>query len=127
MWHRYNPNPASARVGDCTVRALTVALNCDWDKVYSQLYVYGFQCCDMPSANHVWGAMLKANGFTRHIIPSECPDCYTVEDFCRDHPKGMYILALSGHVVAVNNGEYYDSWDSGGEIPLYYWTREENV
>ena len=69
---------------------------------------------DMPSANAVWGAYLRGKGFVRQIIPDTCPDCYTVAD-----------LALSGHVVCVINGDWIDTWDSGGEIPLYYWHKEE--
>ena len=81
--------------------------------------------CDMPSANRVWGAYLRDKGFRRDLLPDECPDCYTVRDFCEDHPKGKYILAIEGHVVAVLDGKYYDSWDSGNETPIYYWKRKE--
>ena len=121
----YNANPAGARVGDCTVRAISKALGQDWERTYIELCLQGFLLCDMPSANHVWGAYLRAKGFKRGIVPDSCPDCYTVRDFCRDHPEGTFILALSGHVVAVRNGLYYDTWDSGDETPLYFWYREE--
>jgi hypothetical protein len=80
----------------------------------------------MPSANHVWGKYLRNKGFERKVIPDSCPDCYTVKDFCDDHPKGTYILAISGHVVTVIDGAYYDTWDSGDEIPIYYWQRKEH-
>jgi hypothetical protein len=78
---------------------------------------------DMMDANHVWGEFLFENGFRRYIIPNECPTCYTIRDFCRDYPKGEYILATGSHVVAVVDGDYYDSWDSGDEVPIYYWRR----
>lgn len=81
--------------------------------------------CDLPHANHVWGAYLRHRGFRRNIIPNECPDCYSVSDFCKDHPKGNFVLALSGHVVAVVDGNYYDTWDSGDEVPIYYWEKKE--
>lgn len=80
---------------------------------------------DMPSANHVWGAYLRRCGFVRQIVPNECPDCYTVADFCCDHPEGLFVLAISGHVVAVEDGDWWDTWDSGNEIPVYYWMRKE--
>lgn len=48
-------------------------------------------------------------------------DGYTVRQFSAEHPCGSYILALSGHVVAVVDGEYYDAWDSGNETPIYVW------
>ncbi len=121
---RYNPNPTGMRRGDCTVRALAKALGKDWDHVFSGLALYGFMLGDMPSANHVWNAYLKANGFHRALIPDTCPDCYTVKDFCTDHPNGVYVLAIDGHVVTAIDGDYFDTWDSGDEIPVYYWAKE---
>lgn len=38
---------------------------------------------------------------------------------------GRYLLALDQHVVAVVDGDYYDTWDSGNEIPIYYWMKGE--
>lgn len=116
-----NANPINNRVGDCTVRAVSKVLDQDWEKTYADLSLQGFMLCDMPSANHVWGAYLKSKGFRRAVIPDECPDCYSVRDFCEDHPEGSYILSISGHVVAVVDGNYYDTWDSGDKIPIYYW------
>lgn len=125
MYKYYNPNPHGRQVGDCTVRALSKGLGKTWEEAYSGISVQGFLSFDMPSANSVWGAYLRQHGFVRKIIPDTCPDCYTVKDFCADHPEGTYILALNGHVVAVENGDYYDSWDSGNEIPIYYFERKE--
>ena len=124
VYVRYNPNPDRRNVGDCTVRAISKALDQDWETTYTGLALEGFCRCDMPSANHIWGAYLKRRGFRRSLIPDECPDCYCVSEFAEDHPVGTYILALSGHVVCVRDGDYYDTWDSGGEVPLYYWQRE---
>lgn len=121
----YNPNPARNQVGDCTVRAISKALGQDWEQTYAGLTAYGFMLCDMPSANHVWGAYLRRNSFRRYIVNDNGKDIYTVDDFCRDNPKGTYVLAIPGHVVCVCDGYYYDSWDSGQEIPQYYWTRCE--
>lgn len=74
----------------------------------------------MPSANAVWGSYLERLGFRRNIAPAMT----TVRQFCEEHREGRYILALSGHVVAVmDGGDYLDTWDSGDEIVLYYWER----
>lgn len=125
MWVEWNPNPLGKRVGDCTVRAVAKGTGESWEDAYSGMALEGFLLSDMPSANNVWGAYLRRKGFTRHMIPDTCPDCYTVKDFCKDHPKGMYIVALHGHVIAVNDGDYFDSWDSGNETPLYYFQKED--
>lgn len=123
MWEYYNPNPKGNHVGDCVVRALCKALNEDWEDVYAQLSLYGFKYCDMPSANHVWGELLKDKGYKRYIVDNDRM-AYTVEDFCHDNPKGTYILAIQEHVVCVQDGCAYDSWDSLDCIPLYVWGKE---
>lgn len=124
----YNPNPLSGHVGDCVIRAVTKATDSTWEQTYIRIVVYGFIMCDMPSANRVWRQYLKDKGFKKYLIPDSCPDCYTVQDFCVDHPVGIYILGIdgrnSGHVVAVVDGDYYDTWDSGKEIPDFYWRKE---
>ena len=120
----YNPNPNGKNVGDCVIRAISKATNMDWESVYTGICVTGYSMCDMPSANCVWGAYPRDNGFVRDVVPNECPECYSVADFAREHPQGTYILALTGHVVCVKDGDWYDSWDSGDKIPMYYWERK---
>ena len=121
----YNPNPLGLSVGDCTIRAISKLIERDWKTTYLELIVQGYKMYDMPSANRVWGELLRSYGFVRHTIPDTCPDCYTVREFCNDHPIGKYILGTGEHVIAVVDGDYYDSWDSGNEIPVYYFERQE--
>lgn len=115
----YNPNPYGKNVGDCTVRALSKALNQSWDTTYWGLCIEGNLRGDMPSANATWGAYLRRHGFQRELAPEDT----TVAEFADAHPNGTYILALSGHVVCIQDGVLYDSWDSGNEIVLYFWKR----
>ena len=123
MYIFYNPNPKGSNIGDCVIRALTKACDMTWDDVYLDLMLLGFVMKDMPSANHVWGTYLMQNGFQRFALPNTCPDCYSVSDFCNDHPKGTYVLATGSHVITIINGNYYDSWDSGREIPAYLFAK----
>lgn len=121
MWIKYNPNPTGRSVGDCAVRAVAKALNTDWETAYVMICVNGYAMGDMPSSDSVWGAVLRQNGFYRQSLPNRCPDCYTVEDFCYDHPEGVYVLGFGGHVATIVDGNLYDSWDSRKEIPIYMW------
>lgn len=123
MYRELNVNPLQRRADDCTIRAIATALNEPWEKVYSDVCIEGLKLYDMPSANHVWGSYLRKKGFKRHIIPDTCPQCYSVAEFARDHPEGTYILALSGHVVPVINGDWIDTFNSGERIAIYYWER----
>lgn len=124
MFVLYNPNPEMLLVGDCVIRAVAKVTGEDWETVYAGIVAQGYKMHDMPSSNRVWGAYLKEKGYTRHALPDTCPDCYTVAEFCRDYPAGKYILATGSHVVAVENGDHYDTWDSANETPIYYWERE---
>jgi len=44
--------------------------------------------------------------------------------FCEDHPYGTYIVGTGTHAIACIDGNYYDTWDSGDESPLFYWKKE---
>lgn len=121
MWVKYQPNPCGRNVGDCAVRAISKALGMDWETAYAVIVSAGFDMCDMPSSNSVWGAVLRKHGFIRESIPNTCPECYTAEDFCRDHPHGTYVLGFGNHVATVVSGNLFDSWNSLSEIPQYYW------
>lgn len=125
MWIKFNPNPTGRNVGDCAVRAVAKALDVDWEEAYLLIVKNGYDMCDMPSSDSVWGAVLRQNGFYRKAIPNRCPDCYTAENFCRDHPEGVFVLGFGGHVATVQDGNIYDSWDSSMDIPVYVWFKSD--
>lgn len=121
----YNPNPVGRFTRDCVPRAISKALNTDWESASVLVDNAAINMGDMPSSNSVWGAVLRQNGFYRASIPDECPDCYTAEDFCNDHQKGVFVLGFGDHVATVVDGVIYDSWDSSLEVPQYYWYKKE--
>lgn len=121
MWIRYNSNPLAANAEDCAIRAVAVALNVTWDDAFDMVAQMAKNMGVMPHNNAAWGAVLRQHGFIRKIIPNTCPNCYTIEDFCQEHPKGIYVLGTGTHAVAAIDGNYIDTWDSGNEIPVYYW------
>ena len=107
------------------IRAICKALDMDWEKVYMDLTVRGLQSAMWGDTNAVWEKYLREKGFVQQVLPSTCPDCYTIAEFAKDHPEGRYIVATGSHVVAVENGDYYDTWDSGHDVPSYYFYLEE--
>ena len=124
-WMHYDPNPVQpdGRVGDCAVRAVSKALNITWEEAYAKLSLNGYLMGDLPNSDIVWGSVLRAEGFVREVVPNTCPDCYTVEEFCVDHPSGTFVIKSDGHVATVVDGVLYDSWNSEKKIPIYYWTK----
>ena len=120
----FNNNPFGRRVGDCSVRAVSKALDISWEEAYAKMCLQGFVMGDMPSSNAVWGAVLRQNEFERSALGNECPDCYTLEEFCADNPSGTFVVGMDSHVATIIDGVIYDAWDSSNEIPVYVWRKD---
>ena len=125
MYSYYNANPYKIRVGDCVIRAISKALNQSWEDTYIDLTIQGYLLGDLLSSNAVWDAYLKSKGFKRNIVPNDCPECYTIEDFCNEHPQGTFVIGTGTHCVAIENGCVFDTWNSSGECPIYYYHKGE--
>lgn len=119
----YNPNPLHKSTVDCTVRAVSRLFDMDWDDAFLALMAESFVLKSLPSSDKVWGDYLFHHGYFRVALPNTCPDCYTVRQFAEEHPRGRYLLKTHEHVVAVVDGDYYDAFDSGDEVPIYYFER----
>lgn len=124
MYQYYQPNPQDKKTDDCVIRALTKALGVDWDTASIYAIIQQIRDADIYTKNYVWGNLLLRNGYSKHHIPDSCPDCYTVRDFCDDHGIGMFIVGTGDHVLAVVDGDYYDSFDSGDMVPIVYYRKE---
>lgn len=118
-WRYLNLNPCRRSLGDCAVRAVGVALGVDWYEAYDLLSDEARRQCDMPSSDDVIDDVLARHGFSEPIPAYGV----TAGDFCRSHPRGVYVLALSGHVATTVDGNLYDLWDSSGERVRYYYAR----
>lgn len=57
----FNNNPADKIVGDCVVRAISIATNESWDKTYIALALQGFLSKDIMNSNAVWSVKLQTN------------------------------------------------------------------
>ena len=120
-----NPNPIKRNIGDCVIRAIAIATDSSWEKIYMDLCAEGLEMADLPNSNAVWSSYLKKLGFRKGIVPDTCPDCYTVADFADDNPYGLYILCTGSHIVTIIDGNIFDAWDSSSEIPIFYFYKEE--
>lgn len=124
MWIKCNPNPLGKQTGDCVVRAIAIATGQSWRDTYRELCKVGEIECDMPSSNFVWGVYLRRRGAKQFLLPENCPSCITVRAFAERYPEGIYVIGTGDHAVTVIDGNWYDSWNSEGEIPTYFWKVE---
>lgn len=121
MWIRVNPNPLGRQTGDCVVRALAVATDQSWRETYRELCRIGEHQGELPNSNMVWNLFLKERGARQFLLPESCPECVTVRAFCDRYPRGVYVIGTGSHAVAVIDGDYYDTFDSGAEVPTSFW------
>lgn len=121
MWVKCNPNPLGKTTGDCVVRALAIATDQSWRETYRQLCELGERYADMPNSNMVWALYLRQRGARQFLLPESCPECITVRAFCDRYPEGVYVLGTGSHAVCVIDGNYYDIFDSGPEVPTIFW------
>lgn len=104
------------------IRAVSIAFGKTWVEAYMDIIVEGLRQLDMPSANHVWTTYLLNKGCQMDSVnPLEN---WSIASFADAHPKGTYILATGSHVVTIIDGDYYDTWDSGSERPIFVFWKE---
>lgn len=120
----YNPNPKKKNTGDCVYRAVAKVTNDDWNSAFVMVVSEAYEMKEDTTSNDVWNEVLYSLGFKKRIAPDTCPTCYTIKQFCEDNPKGTYVVATGSHVVAVIDGDYYDTWDSGEQVVAYYYSKE---
>lgn len=122
----YQPNKKDLKdkVGDCQIRALSKALGLSWLETFDLItpicreqQVMAIFSCDLEKTKEAMSRL----GFTYQGVSnkkgSKRP---TVSTFAKTHPKGVYIANVAHHEVAVVDGKYFDTWDSG-ECCLYGW------
>ena len=122
MYKYYNANPSGKATGDCVIRAISAVTGLPWRTVHWDLAMLSNEMYQMMDDNVVWHEYLRRLGFDIHQV--EWP-CSKIKNFGGCFPRGKYILGTGKHVVAVIDGDYYDTWDSGNEIAVFYWKLEE--
>lgn len=115
----YQPNKKDLKdkFSDCTIRALSKALDCSWVEAFDVMVPYcrEYQCSnifDLPI--QIEKDIFEELGFEYHGISNKRGSTRpTVDEFAKAHPTGTYILNVAHHEVACVDGKYYDTWDSG--------------
>ena len=131
----YNANSSDSWVGDCVVRAISLALNKSYDETRAGLNKIkrdrGSSAYNFPQ---VFGKYLTDNGVGPRL-GRIVDDQITVSQFCEQYPTGTYLLLVdsskkrspdqkktgSDHMCCVINGDVYDSWDSTNAIVTSYY------
>ena len=123
----YQPNKKDLKdkTGDCQIRALCKALDLTWVEAFDltiplcrELQTYTiFDGNHEKTVEAMKGLGFKYTGISNKR-GSHRP---TIDSFAKDHPEGKYICTVAHHVVAVVDGNYYDTWDSGHKSMYGYY------
>ena len=115
----FQPNKLDLKdkVGDCQVRALCKALELTWLEAFDltiplcrKLQTYTIFDCDLKKTKEAMETLGFSYTGISNTTGSKRP---TVDEFAKEHKSGTYIVTVSRHVVAVKDGKYFDTWDSG--------------
>ena len=120
MYEFVNVNPCKKRLGDCVVRALSIALNQSWYRTAIDLCIEGLIQCDMQNSNSVLASYLLSKGFKKYPILNTM----TFAEFAETHSKGLYVVYTGAHVAVIRDGVLLDNWDSSDETVTYFFTKE---
>lgn len=112
-----NVNPDLIDIGDCVVRAITLASGLDYDEVEDKLY-YTAKLLDCPERCVCCYSFLLDNVF--YYEPVDC-EGMTVNGFAYCYNNGTYLVRMDGHLTCVIDGEIWDTWDCSNEIVTTAW------
>ena len=122
VYFQPNEKDLKDKYGDCTIRALCKIFECTWLDAFRKTLPLCEQHQLMPSYMFFAGhedEMAEMLGLKRNSISvKKGQKRPTVDEFAKSHPQGRFIVKVAHHVVAVVDGKYYDTWDSGKK-PLY--------
>ena len=129
MYKYFQPNKKDLKDnhGDFAIRALCKALDKTWVEIFDGLVPYAReqQCylCQKPS----YESFLNANNFVYTSIGRISKDM-TVKKFASKHNRGTFIVYLKvgfqTHMVCVQDGDWYDTWDCGNRCVYGYYERK---
>ena len=123
-FHYYNANPKNRITGDCSFRAISTALNQDYNQTVMEMAE--LMCKTGYALNDTKGeeAYLKSKGWVKHSQPKHSDGTkYTGKEFCKEF-KGTCIAHIGGHhIVCIKDGKVLDIWDSTNGCIGNYWTK----
>jgi hypothetical protein len=111
MFKEFNAHPKGIKTDDCVVRAIASATNKDYLEVRRGLNQkkreWGF-----TSYKDTKFLYKYFEGYPRLIFKAiKGEPRVKGSDFTMLHPKGTYILKMTGHVTVCINGVILDTWD----------------
>lgn len=96
---------AANETNDCTVVSLAFLMDWRYEKARTAMRVAGGRSERKPASLHAATSIMPQ----MDQILGICPDKgISLAEFCQAHPRGRYWVAVTGHALAVVNGQIHD-------------------
>jgi hypothetical protein len=124
----YQPNEMDLKdnYGDCAIRCLCKAEKKTWLEMYDLMWKLSREIQSPMNNKYGFEHIVKSLGYQYYGISnkkgSKRP---TIDEFASQHKEGTYICVVANHYVAVEDGLFYDTWDSGRKSMYGYWKKGE--
>lgn len=109
----YQPNPKNYLIGDCTLRAYCKIENITWEQAFDIAAKIAKKNAVMMDDTNCVDDVLKSLHY-KYIPYTEKTIIY-LDELVRLVPDFKYIADADDHIIAEENGKYYDTYDSGNK------------
>lgn len=117
--YKYSPLPMDIVLGsqligeskDCSVKALAIALGTSYRNAHRHLEVK----CGRARGRGIMSSQVLPRSLKNTPYregPYSRLNKVSISRFCREHPKGRFYIAVSGHAIAVVDGVVFDTVDA---------------
>ena len=133
-FHYYNANPKNRITTDCVIRALSTAMDKDYNEVVMELAEMQCKTGYDDGDTKLIDKYLQSKGWVKNKQPrKEDGTKYTGKEWCLEMQedydwiigKKKNVIANIGghHIVAIVDGQVWDIWDSTDKCIGNYWTK----
>lgn len=120
-----NVNPKGKKTGDCVIRAISLALDKNYEQVYKELFELSLKTGYMINDKRNEEKYIISNGFVKHKQPKK-PNGkkYTVGEIDKLCKNPVILVSCARHLTVVLNGMLTDIWDCRAKCISNYYTLE---
>ena len=119
MYRYLNKNPKARDTEDCVLRAVSLAQGKTWDKVYDELSQLakerGMLFSDAEFVEDYLDSLYQRTCYKNNKV------AMTVGEFVENHPEGVWLVTMRGHITCVKNGILYDTFDCRDRLIWCAW------